>query len=47
VFNSAYVRIYELTEEGKNFLVINVANGIKIGNNKKYATIRTTSIALL
>ncbi len=47
VLNSAYVRIYELTEEGKNFLVITVSNCIRIENNKKYAAIRTTSITLL
>ena len=47
VLNSAYVRIYELTEEGKNFLVINISDKIKIENNKKNASVKTTNIILL
>jgi len=47
VLNSAYVRIYELSEEGKNFLIINVSDKIKIGNNKKNASVKTTNIILL
>ena len=47
VFNSAYVRIYELAEEGKNFLLINVSDKIKIENHKKNASVKTTSIILL
>jgi len=35
VLNSAYARIYELTEEGKNFLMITVSDTIIIGNNEK------------
>ena len=46
VFNSAYVRIYELTEEGKNFILANISNKIKIEDNKKYAT-KTARIMLL
>lgn len=46
VLNSAYVRIYELTEEGKNFLLANVSSKIKIEDNKKYA-VKTSRITLL
>ncbi len=46
VLNSAYVRIYELTEEGKNFLLTNVSSKIKIGDEKKYV-VKTARITLL
>ena len=45
VLNSAYVRIYELTDEGKNFLLANVSSKIKIWGNKKYA-VKTERITL-
>lgn len=47
VLNSAYVRIYELTEEGKEFIFNNVSDKIKIGNSKKNASVKTTKIILL
>ncbi|MBW2977182.1 ArsR family transcriptional regulator [Candidatus Woesearchaeota archaeon] len=37
VLNSAYVRIYELTEEGKEFILNSTSKKIKIGDNKKNA----------
>ncbi|MEK6948643.1 MAG: ArsR family transcriptional regulator [Nanoarchaeota archaeon] len=46
VFNSAYVRIYELAEEGKDFLLANFSDKIKIENKKKYA-VKTARITLL
>ncbi len=47
VLNSAYVRIYELTDDGKNFTINNVSNDVKIENNKKNAIFKTTSIIVL
>ena len=46
VLNSAYVRIYELSEEGKNFLLANVSSKLKIEDKKKYA-VKTARIKLL
>ena len=47
VFNSAYVRIYELTEDGKSFTINNVSNNIRIEDNKKNAIFKTTSVTIL
>lgn len=47
VLNSAYVRIYELTDEGKDFIANNVSKKIRIGNGKKNAVFKTTSIISL
>ncbi|MBI2650846.1 ArsR family transcriptional regulator [Candidatus Woesearchaeota archaeon] len=47
VLNSSYVRIYELTPEGKDFIMCNVSNKIKIKDNKKNAIIKTTNIIVL
>lgn len=47
VLNSAYVRIYELTDEGKNFIMNNLSKKVKIGNNNKNAIFKTTRIIVL
>lgn len=36
VFSSSYVRIYELTEQGKNFILKNISKKIRIEDNKKF-----------
>ena len=36
VFSSPYVRIYELTEQGKNFILTNISKKIKLEDNKKF-----------
>src|SRR3989338_7296660 len=47
VLNSTYVRIYELTEQGKTFIFNNVSKILKIQNNKKHAIVKTTRITML
>ena len=44
VFSSSYVRIYELTDSGKSFILNNISKKIKIQENKKFPRINQNGI---
>ena len=44
VFSSSYVRIYELTDSGKSFILNNISKKIKLEDNKKFPRINQNGI---
>ena len=44
VFSSSYVRIYELTTQGKDFILNNISKKIKLEDNKKFPRINQNGI---
>ena len=44
VFSSSYVRIYELTDSGKSFILSNISKKIKLEDNKKFPRINQNGI---
>ena len=44
VFSSSYVRIYELTAQGKDFILNNISKKIRLEDNKKFPSINQNGI---
>ncbi|MBS3102068.1 ArsR family transcriptional regulator [Candidatus Woesearchaeota archaeon] len=46
-FSSPYVRIYELTPQGKDFILANISRKLKIEDNRKKAIVNTSKVSFL